>query len=207
MAYTAEFTQLKRPEAHIPASTEAQAAQIVSDDNERLILVNASDEVVGHLDKRTCHDNDGVLHRAFSLFIFNADGDLLIQQRAADKRLWPLYWSNSCCSHPREGESMDQAVQRRLAQELGFHTPLRFVYKFEYQAQYGDLGAEHELCSVYVGQFDAEVRINPTEIEAWRWMSRERLTRELAEQADRYTPWFHMEWQRLNTEFAESLPS
>ena len=121
------------------------------------MLVDTADHIVGHLDKSSCHDGEGVLHRAFSLFIFNARGELLMQRRHASKRLWPGFWSNSCCSHPRQGETMEDAVQRRCEQELGFRTPLNYLYKFEYHARFGDLGSEHELCSVYVGNFDGKL--------------------------------------------------
>src|SRR5471030_3052775 len=93
-------------------------------DPDALILVDEADRSLGFLSKSLCHEGRGILHRAFSLLIFNDAGDLLIQQRAAGKRLWPLYWSNSCCSHPRSGESMEAATQRRLRQELGIACPL-----------------------------------------------------------------------------------
>ena len=189
-----------------PAQTKQE---IVSSETEKLILVNPADEPTGALDKAACHDGDGILHRAFSLFIFNEQRELLLQQRAADKRLWPGYWSNSCCSHPREGETMEQASARRLEQELGIRTPLRFLYKFEYQAAYRDeqglQGSENELCWVYVGTTQAAPVINTTEIDAWRWISAAALDAELAEQAEQFTPWFHLEWRRLREDFADRL--
>ena len=177
-------------------------SELVSDDAELLILVDASDREVGTLDKQACHNGSGILHRAFSAFVFNADGDLLIQQRAANKRLWPNYWSNSCCSHPRAGEDTLAAAQRRCEQELGISTSLQYVYKFEYHAEFGTLGAEHELCWVYVGEFDGSPIINETEIQAFRWIAPDRLDMELSEHPDTFTPWFKMEWTRLRTEFA-----
>lgn len=179
--------------------------EIVSSDQEPLILVDSADREIGFLDKSSCHDGDGVLHRAFSLFIFDPRGALLLQQRAAGKRLWPCYWSNSCCSHPRRGESMSEAVQRRMEQELGLRAPVRFVYKFEYQARFGDLGTEHELCWVYVGQTAEQPVINTTEIDHWRWVSPEALDAELAGAADTFTPWFRMEWQRLRDDLPNLL--
>jgi len=176
-------------------------SDIVSSDTERLILVDAQDNIVGHLDKLSCHNGVGVLHRAFSLFIFNPRGELLMQQRASNKRLWPLYWSNSCCSHPRERETMDVAVARRCAQELGFTTALTYMYKFEYSAQFDQQGSERELCSVYVGQYDGEPSVNPTEIAAWRWIAPTKLDEELATSPANFTPWFKLEWQRLRSEF------
>lgn len=167
-------------------------------DSESLILVDEADREVGHLDKARCHQGRGVLHRAFSLLIFNDAGELLLQQRSAAKRLWPLYWSNSCCSHPRRAETMETATQRRLYEELGLRCPLEFLFKFQYQAQFDAAGAEQELCSVFVGRTSDPVRIDPNEIRAWRWISPENLQAELAgSTADRFTPWFVIEWERI----------
>lgn len=174
--------------------------EIVSSDQEALILVNALDEATGQLDKSACHDGVGVLHRAFSLFIFNDQGELLLQRRAANKRLWPDFWSNSCCSHPRVGESMALAVERRQQQELGLSAQLTYLYKFQYQAAYLDIGSEHELCSVYIGQTNDEPTINTTEISAWRWVPPNELNQLLAADADKFTPWFKLEWETLQHE-------
>lgn len=179
--------------------------EVVSSDREPLILVDHDDREVGQLEKSACHDGEGILHRAFSLFIFNSAGEVLLQQRAAGKRLWPAYWSNSCCSHPRAGETMEDAIGRRLHQELGLTADLRFVYKFEYSAAYGELGTEHELCWVYVGSTSAEPAINATEISAWRWVPPAELTREIAVHGERFTPWLKMEWARLQQEFGDDF--
>ena len=181
-------------------------SQIVSDEAESLILVDSDDNVLGHLPKSACHDGDGVLHRAFSLFIFNPAGELLLQQRAPQKRLWPEFWSNSCCSHPRQGETLELAVQRRCEEELGFRTPLKFVYKFEYSARFGDLGSEHELCSVFVGSYEGDPVVNTTEVQAIRWMSAAEIDAALQNERERFTPWFKLEWQRLRSEFPDTLP-
>ena len=170
-----------------------------------LILVDELDREVGFRAKNDCHTGKGVLHRAFSIFVFNANNELLLQQRSASKMLWPSYWSNTCCSHPRRGESMQTAVSRRLFQELGFECPLEFLYKFKYQAQFGAIGAEHEYCWVYYGRYDGPVDVNVNEISAWRFVGVDDLERELAATPDRFTPWFKMEWQRLNEEFADRL--
>lgn len=187
-------------------SNSATKTEIVSSESEPLILVNAADGVVGYLDKAAAHDGAGVLHRAFSLFIFNAEGKLLLQQRAPGKRLWPEFWSNSCCSHPRKGETMDLAVERRLGQELGMTAALRYTYKFEYSAPFGELGTEHELCWVYVGQTVSEPVVNTTEIMDWRWIEPAELTTAINSDPDSYTPWLKMEWERLNTDFSDQLP-
>jgi isopentenyl-diphosphate Delta-isomerase len=166
-------------------------------DSEALILVDEADREVGHLSKDKCHDGQGVLHRAFSLLIFNEEGELLLQQRAASKRLWPQYWSNSCCSHPRRAESMETAIHRRLYEELGLRCPLQFLFKFQYQAQFESAGSEQELCSVFIGRSGDPVRTDPGEIMAWRWIRPEALQAELAADADKFTPWFKMEWARI----------
>ncbi len=167
-------------------------------DSEALILVDEADREVGHLSKAKCHDGQGVLHRAFSLLIFNDAGELLLQQRSASKRLWPLYWSNSCCSHPRRAESMETAIHRRLYEELGLRCPLQFLFKFQYQAQFESAGSEQELCSVFIGRSGDRVRSNPEEIQALRWVQPEVLQAELAgEEAGKFTPWFKLEWARI----------
>jgi isopentenyl-diphosphate Delta-isomerase len=165
---------------------------------ESLILVDAADREVGHMSKARCHEGKGVLHRAFSLLIFNDRGELLLQRRSAAKRLWPHYWSNSCCSHPRRTETMEQATHRRLYEELGLTCPLHFLFKFEYQAQFDNAGAEHELCSVFIGRSSGGLRIDRNEIADWRWVSPEGLTAEMrGEGALRFTPWFTLEWERI----------
>jgi isopentenyl-diphosphate delta-isomerase len=169
-------------------------------DSDALILVDEADREVGHLSKSRCHDGNGVLHRAFSLLIFNPKGELLLQQRAPTKRLWPLYWSNSCCSHPRQAETMEGAIHRRLYEELGVRCPLQFVYKFHYQAQFDSVGSENELCSVFIGRCAGRVRADRNEISSWRWVGPDTLQAEMAavgEDAVRFTPWFVLEWERV----------
>ena len=178
---------------------------IISDDRDLLILVDSSDEEIGELDKEACHDGSGKLHRAISVFIFNRDGDLLIQQRHAQKRLWGSAWSNSCCSHPRVGEETDVAARRRVAEELGLEAHLNFLFKFEYRASYDEIGTEHELCSVYAGQVDCEPIVNTNEIQAWEWVSSPELNRRIEQTPNDFTPWLRIEWARINDEFSEDL--
>lgn len=182
-----------------------KSTNIVSSEDEPLILVNSDDIETGVLSKAECHDGDGVLHRAFSLFLFNENGDLLLQRRASGKRLWPGYWSNSCCSHPRQGESMEVAAERRLQDELCARATLEFVYKFSYQAKFGSIGSEHEMCHVFLGKLDGEVTRNESEIAALRYVPADQLDEELRTNPDQFTPWFKLEWQRLNEEFTETL--
>ncbi len=167
-------------------------------ESEPLILVDDADREIGHLDRANCHAGSGILHRAFSLLIFNGNGEVLLQQRAAAKRLWPLYWSNSCCSHPRRAESMEIAIHRRLSEELGIDCPLQFLFKFQYQAQFDAAAAERELCSVYIGRCNGRVTVDPSEIHAWRWVDTATLQAEMAAPAAaRFTPWFRLEWERV----------
>ena len=184
---------------------EAQTVNRVSAENELLILVDTDDQETGSLGKVECHDGDGILHRAFSVFLFNDRGELLLQQRSADKRLWPMYWTNTCCSHPRQGEAMQVATERRLQQELNTASTLEFIYKFEYQARFGDLGSENELCWVHLGRIEREATANDAEVAALRFVSADELRGEIDAQPERLTPWFKMEWQRLNEDFPERL--
>lgn len=179
--------------------------KVVSSEREDLILVDSADNEIGYLSKAECHDGDGLLHRAFSVFIFDADGRLLLQQRGNEKRLWPGYWSNSCCSHPRKGESMSYATSRRLREELGIDVDLEYVYQFQYQASYGKHGSEHELCSVYLGRCMEFVRPNATEIEAIRFIPIDGLKSEMKKTPDSFTPWFIQEWERLASEYSDIL--
>jgi isopentenyl-diphosphate delta-isomerase len=186
-------------------SVKNQGQKIVSSADELLILVDDDDSDVGFLSKTACHDGGGVLHRAFSVFLFNDAGELLLQQRGAEKRLWPGFWSNSCCSHPRKGETLGYATSRRLQEELNIGADLEFVYKFIYQAGYGDVGSEHELCSVYLGRLRDVARANGTEIEALRYVSAGELHSEFVTSPEHFTPWFKLEWQHLNDHHVELL--
>ena len=171
--------------------------RVVSSDDEQLILVDSDDREIGFLTKADAHLGHGTLHRAFSVFVFNPAGELLVQQRAKSKRLWPGYWSNTCCSHPRLGENMGNAVRRRLQEELGLRAELEFLFKFQYQAQYDLQAAEHELCWVYAGRSAERPRPNVHEIAAWRYVTPQALAAEIASAPETFTPWFKLEWERL----------
>ena len=179
--------------------------RVVSSDAEELILVDDNDRETGFLSKAACHDGDGILHRAFSAFLFNDAGQLLLQQRAASKRLWPGFWSNSCCSHPRRNETMATATRRRLFEELNIDASLEFVYKFQYQARYDTVGSERELCHVFLGRVVEEVQPNREEISSIRYVDAEQLARVLSDSPELFTPWFKLEWRALRRDYAEIL--
>lgn len=162
-----------------------------------LILVDEADREIGTLPKTECHLGGGTLHRAFSVFLFDADGRVLIQERAAGKMLWPGYWSNSCCSHPRPGETTEAAAQRRVREELHVECRLGFLYKFRYQAAFGSIGSEHELCYVYAGYATGNISTDPLEIAAIRWLTPDELSREIAAEPERFSPWMKLEWQQI----------
>jgi len=183
----------------------AQRTRRVSFDDEPLIVVDEENNILEYLPKADVHRGEGILHRAFSVFLFNDQGEVLLQKRSPDKLLWPLYWSNSCCSHPRKGESELEAATRRILEELGVHTDLEYAYTFTYHAPFGAVGSEREVCSVFLARTTGEIRANENEIAEWRWIAQDELTAVLESDPDDYTPWFKMEWARLRVEFAAAL--
>ena len=179
--------------------------RIVSSESEELILVDRDDNVIGYTSKAAAHDGGGLLHRAFSLFLFNDAGELLLQQRAHEKRLWGGYWSNSCCSHPRRGETLEVATSRRLLDELNFEAELEHIYYFTYEARFGDAGSENELCHVFLGRSTDDIKPNDSEIAGVRFLSPAGLDQELNACPDQFTPWFKQEWQELKKNYREQL--
>ncbi len=175
------------------------SSECVSFDHESLILVDSADRVLGYESKADVHRGSGKLHRAFSIFLFNGPERVLLHQRSGDKPLWPGYWTNSCCSHPRRGESYDEATSRRLREELGVATTLSPLYRFEYFARFSGRGAERELCTVYIGNLERDVGIdpNPLEIHAWGWFDCDEVDDLAACDPHRFTPWFLLEWARI----------
>jgi isopentenyl-diphosphate delta-isomerase len=172
----------------------------VSFASEELILVDSDDQIVGYRSKLDAHRGAGTLHRAFSAFLFDDQGRLLVHQRSMQKPLWPGYWTNSCCSHPRRGETVEAAVTRRLWEELGAAAlSLTPVYHFEYQASFGDAGSEHELCHVYLTRSakSAEIAPHAEEVMDWCWLSLDEVDTWMEQRSDVLTPWFKQEWQTL----------
>jgi len=170
-----------------------------------LILVDADDNEIGAEEKVDCHLGDGLLHRAFSVFLFNPEGELLIQQRSANKMLWGGYWANSCCSHPRLGEDTMDAAHRRIREELGVTSELRYLYKFVYQARFEDIGSEHENCWVFAGHFDGTLNVDPDEIADWRFVTPDELTAEIEQNGDQFSPWLKLEWERIRADFLDQI--
>ena len=165
---------------------------------EKIVVVDEKDNFLREEDKLKCHKGDGILHRAFSAFIFNEKNELLIQKRSRLKQLWPLHWSNSCCSHPRKGESYDEAAERRVVEELGISCRLEMLYKFIYNARYKNIGSENELCAVFIGKCDnMKINADPKEIAEHKFIGIWELKKDIKENPDSYTPWFKMELKRV----------
>jgi isopentenyl-diphosphate delta-isomerase len=164
--------------------------------DELLIVVDKDDQIIDYKNRLECHKGNGLLHRAFSIFIFK-EGKVLVPKRSRHKQLWPLYWSNSCCSHPRKGEDLHAAVQRRLVEELGVSARLKYLYTFQYQASYRDIGIEKEVCSVYIGTSRDEIAANPWEVAEWKYIAINDLTIDMERHPEKYTPWFKLEWLKL----------
>lgn len=167
---------------------------------EEVILVDEQDRAIGAAEKLEVHRDGGRLHRAFSIFVFDSSGRLLLQQRAAGKYHFALRWSNTCCGHPRPGEDTLDAARRRLTEEFGFRCELRETGTLMYRAM--DLGSgltEHEFLHVFVGRFDDEPRPDPSEIAAFRWIDRTSLDAELAARPEAFTPWFALAYEKVAT--------
>ncbi|MCE3295801.1 MAG: isopentenyl-diphosphate Delta-isomerase [Crocinitomicaceae bacterium] len=156
---------------------------------EQLILVDEQDKEVGFLPKLEVHQK-GLLHRAFSILIFNSRGEFLIHQRAHGKYHSPGLWTNTCCSHPNKGESTEAAAHRRLQEEMGFDCKLVFVYKFIYKTELENNLTEHELDHVFIGEFNGEFKPNPEEVFASRWISLNELREDIRLHPENYTFWF-----------------
>lgn len=157
---------------------------------EYVILVDEQDNETGSMEKMEAHQK-GLLHRAFSVFIFNAAGELLLQQRAASKYHSPLQWTNTCCSHQRKGETSIDAAKRRLKEEMGIECDLTFAYTFLYKADVGQGLIEHELDHVLIGHFDgSSIPFNTNEVQAFKYASIEWIEKELTRNPDQFTKWF-----------------
>lgn len=151
--------------------------------------MNTEDEQLGLMGKMEAHEK-ALLHRAFSVFIFNNKGELMLQQRALDKYHSPGLWTNTCCSHQRNGESNIEAGQRRLQEEMGFECELKELFWFVYKAPFDNGLTEHELDHVMIGHYDEDPVINPDEVASFKWMTLEDVKEDMRIQPELYTEWF-----------------
>ena len=156
---------------------------------EQVILVNENDEQIGLMPKLEAHEK-ALLHRAFSVFVFNDKNELMLQQRADHKYHSPKLWTNTCCSHQREGETNIQAGIRRLKEEMGFVTPLEESISFIYKAPFDNGLTEHEYDHILIGKYNNDPNINPDEVSNWKWMSLDNIKTDIKTQPENYTEWF-----------------
>ena len=168
----------------------------------RITLVNEHDRIVGYEEKWKVH-YDGLLHRAFSVLLFDSQGRLLLQRRALEKYHSGGLWTNTCCGHPNEGESIEAAAHRRLGEEMGFDCPFAFRYKFQYKATFENGLTEHEIDHIFVGTYEGDVVPNPEEVMDYRWVSYSELYADYTRNADLYTYWFGLILQQNPSGFAE----
>lgn len=163
---------------------------------EQVVLVNENDEAIGVEEKIRAHQI-GALHRAFSVFVFNSSGQLLLQKRALTKYHSRGLWSNTCCGHPRPGETVERASRRRLSEEMGFDSELRKLFDFVYRARLEDGLTEHEYDHILVGHFDGVPKADFTEVAEWKWMDLATLRVDLEEHPESYTYWFRLSFDRF----------
>jgi len=155
-----------------------------------LVLVDSEDNIMGYDEKENCHFIPTRLHRAFSIFIINSKGEMLVHKRSRLKNTWPGYWTNACCSHPRKGETLNNATQRRLREELGFACPLKYIFKFQYKSDYDRKYGENEIDNVFIGFYDGPMKPDKDEIEECKFIRIEELQEDMKNNPDSYTPWF-----------------
>ncbi len=161
-----------------------------------VILVNEADEQIGTMEKIEAHQK-ALLHRAFSVFIFNSKGEMLLQQRAMEKYHSPGLWTNACCSHPSPGEDTQQAAERRLFEELGFKVPLKKSFSFTYRSVFDNGLTEHEYDHVFTGTYDGDIHSDPKEVMAYKFSSIEEINRALEKDPGRFTTWFNIAFPLL----------
>ena len=165
-------------------------------DQEFVVLVDKEDQETGIMEKMEAHQK-GLLHRAISVFIFNEAGEMLIQQRAATKYHSPLLWTNTCCSHPRAGESAIDAANRRLMEEMGMECGLKLVFKFQYRADMENGLIEHELDHIFIGYTSGKPQINRDEVNDYKYEEINVIRKNLNETPNQYTKWFKLIFEPL----------
>jgi isopentenyl-diphosphate delta-isomerase len=163
---------------------------------EQVILVDENDVSTGTMAKMEAHEK-AILHRAFSIFIFNEKGEMLLQQRAAGKYHSGGLWSNSCCSHPRPGEETAHAAARRLKEEMGFETRLEKIFEFVYKASFANGLSEHEFDHVFVGYHDGAVNPDEKEVSGYAYMPMPDIKKLMQTQPDLFTAWFHIAFPKI----------
>lgn len=163
---------------------------------QEVILVNGQDEQTGVMEKMEAHQK-GLLHRAFSIFIFNSRGEMLLQQRASSKYHSPDLWTNACCSHPQPGESTEKAATRRLREELGFETKLSGIFSFTYRAVFENGLTEHEFDHVLIGTYNGQIFPNADEVKDYCFMKPEKIRESLSSHPHKYTEWFKIAFPKL----------
>jgi len=169
---------------------------------EHVILVDKDDKQIGLMPKMEAHEK-ALLHRAFSVFVFNDDGELMLQQRAAEKYHSPLLWTNTCCSHQRDGETSLDAGKRRLQEEMGFECDLSAVFSFIYKVPFDNGLTEHELDHVMVGSFNGNPKINKEEVEAYKWMTLQEVKVDMELNPTNYTVWFQIIFEKYYSFISE----
>lgn len=169
---------------------------------DQVVLVNEYDDEIGTMEKMEVH-RKGLLHRAFSVLIFNKKGELLLQKRASEKYHSGGLWTNTCCSHPLPKENPIDAAQRKLLQEMGFTTPLTFSHKFIYEAELDNGLIEREYDYVFFGQFDNAPDINPNEVAEWKYISLDDIRQDIISNPNNYTEWFKIIMGQPQIEFAQ----
>jgi isopentenyl-diphosphate Delta-isomerase len=165
---------------------------------DEVILVDENDQVIGTAEKLAAHEK-GLLHRAFSVFVFNEKGELLLQQRALHKYHSPGLWTNTCCSHPRPNETTIEAARRRCMEEMGITLTLKEIFSFVYQATFENGLTEHEYDHVYIGQYSKDPIINKEEVRAFKWVAPETIQKDLMLNPHHYTAWFKICFERVIT--------
>ena len=163
----------------------------------KLILINKKDEIVGYENKEKCHRGKGILHRAFTVFVFNDRNQVLIQKRSRLKKLWPLFWESSCSSHPCRSETQLRVAKRRLKEELGINCSLQTIGKFQYQAPYKNFGSENEVCAILVGKYNGDPKPDPKEVASWKWIEIKELQKNIDKNPKKYTPWLKIGLKKL----------
>lgn len=163
---------------------------------EQVILVDRNDNEIGLMAKMEAHEK-GVLHRAFSVFVFNQHGEMMLQRRALSKYHSPGLWSNTCCSHPRKGETALEAAHRRTVEEMGFDCEMNKAFSFIYKADFDNGLTEHEFDHVIIGKYDKEPVINPEEVDSWKWIKLDELKKDMNENPEKYTVWFRIAFKEV----------